>query len=447
MYLVELRPGKEELYRTGDELAAAIRSGDVDIQSRIYHRATSKWISITMHPQYKAIAAERHPAPAPLPPLERTSWTFFNAAAETLEGASEPETSTDDEPRSGRSEGGATHPWRRPLALSVTGLLLLLGIELSSSAPRPPWSAHSVRSAAPSTVPAPRERVEPASAGTDERSNQVVSLASSSQSYQDYEAEQEDPERGASIETARVDAPAASAPAKAPLKAPFVLPSAPAIRSKQLREALPAPPATQPATQPAAHEGATSIDLFIRQWRAAHDSARSRLEGGMRVVRLSQLFGSSRLSPSGGVAETRMGIAGANNFIRVYRQQRAVIEREYQDSFAVVSKRMGWSPTAIRRWYGRVVPKESPAMVGLTTSLLSGVDSLLGVLDAQAGAYTITPRTIQFDDPTAKESYSALRQRIAATVDSASALVGTDSSTPMGYLLQAIGTTRPPLEI
>jgi hypothetical protein len=25
--------------------------------------------------------------------------------------------------------------------------------------------------------------------------------------------------------------------------------------------------------------------------------------------------------------------------------------------------------------------------------------------------------------------------------------VGPDSSTPMGYLLQAIGTTRPPLEI
>ena len=58
MYLVELRPGKEELYRTGDELAAAIRSGDVDMHSRIYHRATSKWISVTLHPQYKAIVAE-----------------------------------------------------------------------------------------------------------------------------------------------------------------------------------------------------------------------------------------------------------------------------------------------------------------------------------------------------------------------------------------------------
>jgi hypothetical protein len=439
MYLVELRPGKEELYRTGDELAAAIRSGDVDIQSRIYHRATSKWISITMHPQYKAIAAERHPAPAPLPPLERTSWTFFNAAAETLEGASDPETPGDDTPQSGGSEGGPTHPWRRPLALSVTGLLLLLGIEVSSSAPRPPWSARSAaRPAASSAMPSASERVEPASTTSDEPGREVVSLASSSRSYESYsQPDQSDPVQRASVETARVDAAVASAP----VKVPFVLPTAPAIRSKPLREVLPAQPASH------VHETAASIDTFIRQWRTAHDSARARLESGMRVVRLNQLFGTSRLSPSGGVAETRMGIAGASNFIRVYRQQRATIEREYQDSFTVVSKRLGWSPTAMRRWYGRVVPKESPAMVGLTSSFLSGVDSLLGVLDAQAGAYTITPRTIQFDDPAAKESYSALRQRIAATVDSASVLVGPDSSTPMGYLLQAVGTTRPPLEI
>jgi hypothetical protein len=64
MYLVELRPGKEELYRTGDELATAIRNGDVDMHSRIYHRATSKWISVTLHPQYKAIGAARAAGPA-----------------------------------------------------------------------------------------------------------------------------------------------------------------------------------------------------------------------------------------------------------------------------------------------------------------------------------------------------------------------------------------------
>ena len=91
MYLVELRPGKEELYRTAEELAAAIRSGDVDIHSRIYHRATSKWISVTLHPHYKAIAAERDPSAMPAAPADqRQNWTFFNAASETLRGAEDP---------------------------------------------------------------------------------------------------------------------------------------------------------------------------------------------------------------------------------------------------------------------------------------------------------------------------------------------------------------------
>ena len=86
MYLVELRPGKEELYRTGDELAAAIRSGEVDGHSRIYHRATSKWISITLHPQYKAIVTERPANPAP----NASDWAFLGSQAETLEGAAQP---------------------------------------------------------------------------------------------------------------------------------------------------------------------------------------------------------------------------------------------------------------------------------------------------------------------------------------------------------------------
>ena len=83
MYLVELRPGKEELYRSVDELAAAIRSGDVDAHSRIFHRATSKWISITLHPQFKAIAAARESEP--LPPAPRKQWTFLTSATEELQ--------------------------------------------------------------------------------------------------------------------------------------------------------------------------------------------------------------------------------------------------------------------------------------------------------------------------------------------------------------------------
>lgn len=77
MYLVELRPGKEEVYRTLEEFTAAIRRGDVIWQSRIYHQAASMWISVTLHPHFRKIAGERRAEP-PWPPLRR-QWTFLRA--------------------------------------------------------------------------------------------------------------------------------------------------------------------------------------------------------------------------------------------------------------------------------------------------------------------------------------------------------------------------------
>ena len=83
MYLVELEAGREELYQSVDALASAIRRGEVGPQSRIFHRASSSWISITVHPAYrKAAAAE---VSEPLPPMARTQWTFFGLEARARE--------------------------------------------------------------------------------------------------------------------------------------------------------------------------------------------------------------------------------------------------------------------------------------------------------------------------------------------------------------------------
>lgn len=79
MYLVELRRGKEEVFRSVDELTAAIRRGDVTWESRIYHQAAMMWISITMHPHFMKIAGDRRAdRPERLP---RAEWTFLRAEA------------------------------------------------------------------------------------------------------------------------------------------------------------------------------------------------------------------------------------------------------------------------------------------------------------------------------------------------------------------------------
>jgi hypothetical protein len=142
-----------------------------------------------------------------------------------------------------------------------------------------------------------------------------------------------------------------------------------------------------------------------------------------------------------------MSLAGLANFVRVYRQQQAVIDREYEDSFTVAAKAQAWTPAAVRVWYARPALKEAPAVAALTSSLLEGIDSLFGVLDAQAGTYTLTKNTIKFEDPGAAREYAALRAQISVAVDSAKAAVVGEQPGPMTYLLQAIGATRLPLAI
>ena len=154
----------------------------------------------------------------------------------------------------------------------------------------------------------------------------------------------------------------------------------------------------------------------------------------------------TRLTPNGGVTETRMGLAGAANFIRVYRQQRDAIDRQFQDSFVVMTREKKLSSSEIRQWYAKVSPKEVPALATLATTLVTGVDSLLGVLDAQAGAYRIEKGTIHFEDAGAAQAYGDLRQQIAKAMDVAKATGGADSTGPMIYLLDAIGSTRLPKE-
>jgi hypothetical protein len=413
MYLVELRPGKEELYRNGDELAAAIRNGDVDVHSRIYHRATSKWISITLHPQYKAIVAQKTASQLSQP--ERQTWTYLNAQSETL-GQPDPEPTADADSRKPR-RGSGVYPWRRPFALSVTGLFLIFGVQLAFSGPRPPWATprESGMSSRVTRQAKPAETLEPS----------VVSLASTT-TFPDEEPALEDAELPVA-DTAVVVKPAAP-----------VLPRAPKLPAKTLKDVLP---------KPRSHaEEATTVEGLLARYSAAYDSARARLGSGMRVVRLNQLFAPSRLTPNGGVTETRLALAGAANFIRVYRQQEGSIEREYQRTFTTLAKQHGWTPKVARLWQTRAPLQEKATLATLTGDLLASIDSLLGVLDAQAGAYTVRGGTIDFEDSGAAKEYGALRRQIAIEVRAAQSANGAESPGAMGHLLRAIGTTQLPRE-
>jgi hypothetical protein len=416
MYLVELRPGKEELYRSGDELAAAIRRGDVDVHSRIYHRATSKWISVTLHPQFKAIVAEK--AAEPLPPLERNQWTYLTAQSETLEGA-EPDQPGDDGGSGVTPSASRQQTWRRLFGLGVAGVALVLGLQLALSGPRPPWAGGSGSLGRGADL-APAGLRDDAAQGQS-----VVSLASTSTGW-DSRAHVYDP-------VAETAAPAEEA-------APVELPRAPKLRLKTLSEVL---PASKPAPPAEAH----TIEGLLARYGTAHEAARARLQSGFRVARINQLFAPTRLTPDGGLTDTRLALAGVANFIRVYRQQESAIEQQYQDSFTVMSKQHGWSSRAVRRWYSRGAQKEPAALAALGSRLLASLDTLLGVLDEEAGAYRLGQGTISFEDIEASRRYSELRRQITQMIDSARSAGGEETGGPISQLLQVVGTTRLPREI
>jgi hypothetical protein len=403
MFLVELKPGREELYRTSDELALAIRNGDVDVRSRIYHRATAKWISITLHPHYKAIVTAPTMEPAARP--ARKGWTFLGGI-----------TPAEESPAETVSNGQLLHRYRRPLALGISGVLLMLGVQLAFSGPRPPWSGRSravvMRPQQPARLAAPRA----------EAKQETVSLASTTTVWSREPQPMPD--------TLPTPLPAGQIVP--------VLPRAPKLRGKALGELLVSNEA-QPAT-------GTSVEAMLARYMTAHDSARTRLESGMRVARLARLFAAPRLSPDGGVTDTRMSLAGVNNFIRVFRQQQAGIEAAYQDTVSRFGRKFGWSPKDVKQWYARPEQTEDPTLKLVSGSLLVTIDSLLGVLDAQAGAYKIRGSAIAFEDPMAAKSYGALRRRILEQISAAVAAGGATSPGPTGMLLQAIGSTTLPRE-
>jgi hypothetical protein len=146
------------------------------------------------------------------------------------------------------------------------------------------------------------------------------------------------------------------------------------------------------------------------------------------------------------VPDTRVGLAGAANFIRVYRQEQTAIDKAYQDSVPLLAKRNGWKPNDLKQWSSRPQRKESPTLELLSSSLLNGIDSILGVLDAQAGAYKLRGTAIAFENPAATEAYGALRRKIKEQIDAAVISGGATSFGPTGLLLQAIGTSTLPRE-
>ena len=76
MFLVEPASGRPKAYGSVHELGAAIRRGELNAQARIFHRATARWLPITVHPEYRRVAAEHERRSAAA--LQMRQWTYLS---------------------------------------------------------------------------------------------------------------------------------------------------------------------------------------------------------------------------------------------------------------------------------------------------------------------------------------------------------------------------------
>lgn len=103
-YRVEVTPGRELVYPTLEAFRAAMYGGIITADSRIFHRATSTWVCITEHPEYRRYQAEISPLP----------W-FDRPPVGEPEAAENPQ-----EPKEPRVIGGRSGLWRRLAGLGAT---------------------------------------------------------------------------------------------------------------------------------------------------------------------------------------------------------------------------------------------------------------------------------------------------------------------------------------
>ena len=109
MYLVEPQPGQRCHYTSARALGGAIRRGELGPDARIFHQASSQWLPITVHPEYRRAESEWEEQSARQ--MRGRRWTFLSERPETLEPEAEAARPRDAAPVPMLVPGGPEPSW------------------------------------------------------------------------------------------------------------------------------------------------------------------------------------------------------------------------------------------------------------------------------------------------------------------------------------------------
>ena len=448
MYRIRLPSGREAEFPTIEELALALRRGDVSREALIYHRRTDQWVPIEQHPRFQGQLepdeAEAPPRPTPAETLTPPRPTPAEPQAPPRPTPVEP-----GAPELSARAGDLTRPASPPLPRPVDpGRGDAAPKEISpkqaaaatptpaeaATAPRPvaptppaptpppPPRIHAAPPVAPTPYPVrppPRQAPPPltprpvaadatrvATRGDEEPKARgrgllgrlarllffAVLLAAGYFAWQRW---------GERLLAGRSGAAPGfeAAPPPSTLLRGDTADSAPAS---------PAAPVSRSARpDPRAPVG---VDELIARHAATFAASREQLASEMTTIGFPSVFGAISFASPLGARAARRRIASALNVIGQFHRRSVLLDQAYGDTASFQASR-AWSAAERQRWNTRPSLREPYASADLAESLLADADSLLAIL-GHAPQFELREDTVAFGDPVRAAAYDAQRRRL-----------------------------------
>ncbi len=445
MYRIRLASGEQAVYKTVEELAAAVSSGVVSPTAEVFHKAANRWLPINTHPDYRAVVTDKRPAlpesppEQPLPQRHTPATRKSDAAVELERLELQPAQPSPEPTPPAQVVPHYSPPAEVPLADDVPDLVSqseqeaqpLLDVGLAR--PRRPTglivftAGGLVAAAAVAAVLLTRgSRSESPEAGMAQEEATVTpdSLPGSVPP----------PAATAGQPTSRAPGSRLSPPSSTPRPTQPRLDTVTVTYPSPSKPLGPARAADRPAAPPVAPPSkvtsrlGTSVNRMPSYYEAYAD-ARAEMDESLAYVDFRRVFAPFRFSSADSIRAARRMVAAAGNILRVYRGREVMLEQTYRPG----------EPE------GKGSLREPFEVAEASRGLLAAVDSLFAILVAQEGEVRYRDNALQFQTARAAAVYNQVRREILQTLSYLGDPAESADRVTMPRLLRGFGTERPPI--
>lgn len=457
MYRIRLPSGREAEFATIEELALALRRGDVSREALIYHRRTEQWVPIEQHPRFQGQVEPEEPesaapaqplevmppaapprprpveeAPVPAAPLPAAPVAPTPVGATPVAPTPPPAAPPVSRPVAPTPLEPATTPFRThampPVAPTPYPVRAPAPARESAPPPAPPLAPRPVAADATRTT---LRREEPTAAagrpGILRRLARILFFlllgAGAYVAWQRW---------GGQLVGGRTSATpgfeAAPPPSTLLRETPAESASGPA----------PGPPVRTARPDPRAP---VAVDELIARHAGTFAASRDQLAAEMTTIGFPTVFSPISFASPLGARAARRRIASALNVIGEYQRRSVLLDQAYGDTASFQVSRAGWSAADRERWNTRPSLREPYASADRAESLLADADSLLAIL-GNAARFELREDTVAFGDPARAAAYDAQRRRFLERIGPP--VEDFDRRPTLFLVRRSLDPTRPP---